>query len=288
MLMRIPGGPSAIQTHVTNTTDETATMAITVTASGTANAVGSYTELIATTSYESVGVMVQLAGLSTTASANQRCLVNISVGSAGNEVVLIPNLTCGNTAAIGAVAGGVGGAMYYFPIYVPSGVRIAANAQASTGTDTVNVAVRMFQQPIGPTSWVGSRVTAYGADTANSRGTSHTPDVSANGYKAATQLTASTTYPIRYMQLGYDLLSATTGSTSNYLARIGYGATPTYLVSELPIQESTTIESTGFVSANFILSQMRFNLAAEQSLHISAMRTASSPAARGWIVYGVD
>jgi hypothetical protein len=283
MLFVPPHGLRSIQTHVTATNNETATFSISVTAHASTNTKGSYTELIAATTYESFGVMVQLAGLQTTASTNQRCLVDISIGAAGSELVLIPDLTCGNVADYAAASSGA--VYYYFPIYVPAGVRVSARCQASTGGDIVNVAVRLFQNLTG-TQWVGSRVTAYGVDAANSRGTSHTP--SQNSYNTATELTSSTTNPIRYMQLGFDLLSDTTGATSSHLVRIGYTATPIYVASELPVKESTTIEAVMFTDANFILSQMRFNIPAAQSLRISAMRSAATPEARGWIVYGVD
>lgn len=279
-----PLGYSSIETNVTNTTNETATFSTSVTA-GTGSAKNStYTQLIASTSYESFGIMVTGAGLQTAASANQRCLVDIAVGAASSEQVIIPNLTFGNTSDYGSASST--GNSYFFPIYIRKGVRVAATAAASTDSDIVNIAVRLFQHPIGPGGWVGSRVTAYGADTGNVRGTSHTPGQ--NSYATATQLTASTTYPIRYMQIGFDMLSDTTGSTSNYLARIGYGAGPTYLVEHLPMRESTTIEAVTFTDANFALSRMMFNLAAAQSLHISATRTAATPEARGFIVYGVD
>ena len=283
MLFVPPHGPSAIQTHVTATTNETATFAITVTAHANVNTVGSYVELIAATTYESYGIMVQLAGVQTTASENQRCLVNIAIGAAGSEIILIPNLTCGNVATYAAASSGA--VFYYFPICIPAGVRVSANCQASTTVRAMSVAVRLFQNMIG-TQWYGSRVTAYGADAANSRGTSHTP--SQNSYNTATELIASTTYPICAMQLGFDMLSDTTGATSSYLVRIGYTATPIYVASELPVRESTTIEAVQFTDANFILSQMRFNIPAAQSLRISAMRAAATPEARGWIVYGVD
>jgi hypothetical protein len=274
-----------LHTHVTNTTDETATFAISVAADANANTKNTtYTTLIASTSYESFGIMVLLAGLQTTASTNQRCLVDIAVGGVGAEQVIIPNLTCGNVADYAAASSS--GVLYYFPIYIPSNVRVAATCQASTGGDIVNVAVRLFQHSIGTGKWIGSRVTAYGADTTNSRGTSHTPGVSS--YANATQLTASTTNPIKYMQIGFDLLSDTTAATSRYLARIGYGSGPTYIASELPFNVSTTIEAVHFTDANFILSHMMFNIPAGQSLHISAMRSASSAEGRGWIVYGVD
>jgi len=278
-------GLSRIETHVTATTNETATGSISVTAHASANTKnGTYTQLIAATAYESFGIMVQLAGLQTAGSANQRCLVDIAIGGAGAEQVLIPNLTCGNVSDYLNAAGA--SAFYYFPIYIPAGVRVAATCQASTGGDIVNVAVRLYQFPIGPGRWFGSRVTAYGADTTNSRGTSHTP--SQNAYAAATQLSASIANPIKYMQLGFDLLSDTTATTDRHLARIGYGAGPTYLASELPLRVSTTIEAVGFADANFILSHMNFNIPSGQSLHISAMRSVVTPEARGYVVYGVD
>ena len=279
-----PDGCSTYETHVTDTTNETATFSISVTAGTTPNKNATYTQLIASTGYASYGIMVQLAGLQTTASTNQRCLVDIALGAASSEQVIIPNLTCGNVSDYAAASSK--GVSYYFPIYIPSGVRVSATAAASTSADIVNVAVRLFQHPMGPGSWFGSRVTAYGVDTANVRGTSHTP--SQNSYATATQLTASTTNPIRYMQLGFDLLSDTTGSNARHLVRIVLGATATVLATHLPVKESTTIEAVDFTDANFILSRMMFNVPAASDLRISAMRDAATPEARGWIVYGVD
>lgn len=284
MLAIPPAGTCSLETHVTATTNETATYSISVTAGGSANTKNTtYTQLIASTSYESYGIFVTLAGLQTAATANQRCLVDIALGAASSEIVIIPNLLCGNVSDYAAASNH--GVMYFFPIYIPSGVRISATAQASTASDVVNVSVRLLQHQSGPSNWVGSRVTAYGANTANSTGTSHSPGNSS--YATATQLTASTTNPIRYMQMGYDLLTDTTGSTARGLARIGYGAGPTYMASGLVFTESTTIESVNFSQANFVLSHMMFNIPAGQSLHISAMRNATAEA-RGFIVYGVD
>ena len=285
MLLIPPSGLSTIQTHVTATTDETATFSISVTSGAGANAKNAtYTQLIATTTYASYGIMVQLAGLQTTASTNQRCLVDIALGGAGAEVVIIPNLTCGNVADY--VASSAQGVSYFFPIYIPAGVRVAATSQASTGADVVNVAVRLFQHPMGAGGWFGSRVTAYGADTTNSRGTSVTP--AQNAFTTVTQIVASTTYPIRYMQMGYDLLSDTTGASTRMLAKIIGGASAVTLVDMLPLKESTTIEAVNFTDANFILSRLMFNLPAASDLRVAISRDAATPEARGVILYGVD
>jgi hypothetical protein len=280
-------GSAAFQTHVTDTTNETATFSISVTAGTTPNKNATYTTLIATTSYVSYGIMVQGSGVASGGSANQRCLVDIAIGGVGAEQVIIPNLTFGNTADY-AAASGMGNS-YFFPIYIPSGVRVSATASASTSADIVNIAVRLFQHPCGPGAWYGSRVTSYGDGASNSpiriSGTLHTPSV--NAYATATVLSASTANPIRYMQLGYDLSTDTTGATSLYLAQIMRGAS-NVIVTHLPLKESTTVESVQFTDANFILSHMMFNLPAGISLQISAMRTSASPEARGFVVYGVD
>jgi hypothetical protein len=284
MLLIPPSGLSTIETHVSGTTNETATFSISVTANASANTKGNYTTLVAATSYASYGIMVQLAGLQTTASTNQRCLVDIALGADTAEVVIIPNLTCGNVSDY--VAASNVGASYYFPIYIPAGVRVAARCQASTGGDIVNVAVRLFQRPTGAEAWYGSRVTAYGADTTNSRGTSVTP--AQNAFTTVTQITSSTTYPVRYLQIGYDLLSDTTAASSRMLAKIYIGNATSTLADMLPLKESTTIESVYFTDANFILSQLRFNLPAASDLRVAISRDAATPEARGVVLYGVD
>lgn len=284
MLLIPPCGLSTVQTHVSATTNETATFSISVTAGTTPNKNATYTTLIAATSYASYGIMVQLAGLQTTASTNQRCLVDIALGAAASEVVIIPNLTCGNVADYVAASGK--GVLYFFPIYIPAGVRVSATAAASTSADVVNIAVRLFQHPMGAGAWFGSRVTAYGADTGNIRGTSTTP--AQNGFGTVVQITASTTNPIRYMQIGYDLLSDTTGASTRMLAKIYLGNATSTLADMLPLKESTTIECVDFTDANFILSHMMFNLPAASDLRVAISRDAASPEARGVILYGVD
>lgn len=244
-----------------------------------------YTTLIATTTYASYGITIFLGNVGTVASTNERALVDIAIGAASSEVVIIPNLICGNAADLGAASGG-GCAAYHFPIYIPSGVRLSATAQALIGSDTVHVATFLHQHRRWPGAWVGSRVTAYGANTGTSSGVAHTSG-STNAYATATQITSSTTNPIRYMQIGNDLGTDTTGATLRGLVRIGLGATPNYIVSDLPWCESTTLENTFFWPANFILSQMSFNIPAASDIRLSAMVSGTGEA-RGWVVYGVD
>jgi hypothetical protein len=238
-----------------------------------------YTTLIATTSYKAYGIFVGCHATST-ASTRESFLVDIAIGAASSEVVIIPNLLAGNQAASSTTSGM--GSYYYFPIIIPANVRISATCQSDTAADTVFVDVHLVQHAI-PGAWYGSRVTAYGADTATSTGVSMSPGNST--YATDVNLSASTTNPIKYLQIGTDIYTNSAGATQRGLMRITAGTS--ILAQDLPYCEVTTLETTQFTHANFILSQMRFNIPAGVALKISAMRNAAA-ASRGWAAYGVD
>jgi hypothetical protein len=240
----------------------------------------SYTQLIASTSFDSFGIFVMLNG-GAIASTNKAYLVDIAIGGVGSEQIIIPNLMGGQQAASATTS--MGGSMYFFPIMIPAGSRISARSQCSAGTGSaISVKVHLLQHRI-PGQWYGQRVTAYGVNTANSSGTSMSPGN--NAYATDVNLTASTTNPIRALQIGCDLLTNNAGTTSRGLIRVT--ADNTILAAGLPYGESTTLETTLFTPANFILSQMRFSEPAGIALKISAMRSTTA-ATRGWAAYGVD
>lgn len=255
----------------------------TLTASGSIHTKGSYSTLIAATAYDSFGISIFLAGTGTVASTNERCLADIAIGAAASEVDIISNLMCGNTPQWGSAHNYC--ASYYFPIFIPAGVRLSGRCQALIASDTVTCYIVLHQHPMAA-QWYGSRVTTYGANTGTSSGVSHTSG-STNSYATATQIISSTTNPIKYLQLGMDLGTDTTGASMRGQVRLGYGATPDYFVSDLPWAESTTLETVNFSYANVILSRMGFNIPAAADLRLSA-RVSGTGEARGWVLYGVD
>jgi hypothetical protein len=273
-------GTSTIETNSGTTAAEFGTS---VTAGGSAHTKNAtYTQLVASTSYTSYGITIGLGNVGTAATTNTRTLVDIATGAASSETVIIPNLMCGQAGASNSASSDP--VYYHFPIAIPAGVRISATSQSLAAADTVHVTVYLHQHPV-PGKWYGSRVTAYGVNTADSTGTSHSPGNSS--YATTTQLTASTTNPIKYMQIGTDLLTNTGGTTLRGLIRIAAMGSTNYIVSDLPYRESTTLEFVGFTQANLILSQMAFNIPAGQYLGIGAMRNGTA-ATRGFAVYGVD
>lgn len=100
-------------------------------------------------------------------------------------------------------------------------------------------------------------------------------------------LLVATANPIKFMQVGVDLLTDTSGATKRGFLRIAAGSSTNYVVSGLPYRESTTLETVDCAYANFILSQMSFRIPAGVYLGIGAMMNAAGEA-RGHVIYGVD
>ncbi len=107
--------------------------ATTITASGTANVMGSWTQVIASTTKRAVAIGVSLAW-----GSGVDVLVDVGTGASGAEVVLLPTLLhAGN---------GPRGTWYIFVIEVPAGTRIAARCQSSTGSATDKIAIHLMEE----------------------------------------------------------------------------------------------------------------------------------------------
>jgi len=280
MLLAAPTGAQVIESNVGGTT--AAELGTLITAAGSSHTKGAFSsgELIASTARASYGITVMLAEVGTAASTNSRMLVDIGLGASGSETVLIPDLLAGN---VGTLTGAVNtAAMYHFPLFIPSASRLSARCQALIASDTVRVAVWLHQH-VRNVGWVGQRVTAYGPDTATSSGVS-VPQ-STGAYGTTTEITSSCTYPIRAMQLGVDLATDTTGVNKRGIVRVGTGATPEWIASDLPFGESTSTENISCMWANLILQGMRFSIPAATRLALATRTSAAEN--RGWAIYAV-
>jgi hypothetical protein len=255
---------------------------ITVTANTTTHQKGAYSTVVANTQYVSYGITVGFGGVQTSATTNTRMLVDIAVGDAGSEQVVIPNLMAGTAGLKNNSASQP--QWYHFPIVVPRNVRISARAQASISGDTVIVDAVLYHSAF-PGKWYGSRVTAYTANTTGSTGLAHTAGTT--DYAATTQLTASTTNPIKYMQVGHDLGTDTTANSQRRQLRIAVGNSTNYVATDLPIRESTTFETVDYTQTNFILSHMNFSVPAASYLGVGAWQNGTAEV-RNYIIYGVD
>jgi hypothetical protein len=110
---------------------------VSITASGTANTKGSYTQLIASTSFDASGFLLALRA----STVSRTYLLDIAVGAAASEQVVLPNIL---------VSVGTGSALptdlVYLPMAVKAGQRIAARCQSATASAAMTVGVYLVGQ----------------------------------------------------------------------------------------------------------------------------------------------
>lgn len=138
----------------------------------TANTKGSYTQLISSLNFDAVLVVVNFHN-SFSSGVDSSVLVDIAIGSSGQETIIIPDLLAGWAGA----ADDSGAPRHYiFPLYIPSGSRIAARISSAIASGTVIAWLQLYGGLADTEAWwCGSQVVAYGINSGGSKGTSVTP-----------------------------------------------------------------------------------------------------------------
>jgi hypothetical protein len=151
------------------------------TTAGTAHVKGSWSQAIAAAPFEVGGVMISGRG----PDSNYTQLVDIGVGGAAAEQVIIPNAWFYQSVNIFSHTKN----SPFFPVRIPKGTRIAVRGQGAQ--INANVPDTLTLIPVGGlrSHQPYTQAVAIGADTANSRGTGLTIPASGTGTYA--QLTAS-------------------------------------------------------------------------------------------------
>jgi hypothetical protein len=196
----------------------------------TADTEGTLTELISAGSntFDTWGFIVHITGTGASATISQAKLRLVCGGA--TDDLLVDNLICGY-AILGA-----SGHSYFFPVFIPAGVRVAAALTSVRTGITSRVLIYMFGGTISPPWRVGRKVTTYGADGATaSRGTALTVTASGGaatlnsfGNSSADHFaflpgfqpeTDTTITPAGYVHVGVSLGTA----TSDYVGAWYYG-----------------------------------------------------------------
>jgi len=151
----------------------------TVTA-GTANVKGVWAQISAATPVNASGVIVMLASL----SANGDYLIDIGIGAAGFESVLIRNILYCRRADDAC-------AHFRFDVGVPAGSRLVARAQSTASSPTVVVAAMLLSYGFPGLSHLGL-VLDYGTAVADSGGTGVDPGATLNTKNSWAELVAAT------------------------------------------------------------------------------------------------
>jgi len=140
---------------------------------------GAWTELISATSEDANLLALNLSGIDAAGVATA-ALLDIAIGAASAEQVIISSIPCGYTSDNF-------GQLPIFPVSIPKGTRVSARllgTQTTTPTYSLDVMVGLYRDFTGKSP---SKIDTYGAVTASARGTNMP---TSNTY---VEITASTT-----------------------------------------------------------------------------------------------
>jgi uncharacterized membrane protein (UPF0136 family) len=211
--LRLAVGSGADGTGHTNTDRGSSVPFATCTASATPHTVGSWQEVIASTSSAGdILVVTLMAGLNVNAT-DTSTLLDIGTGAGGAEVALISNIAIGHV---------LGGATYVFNVAIASGTRLSVRCRSVVASKTVSVGLSVRQS--GSNKPAPSTVTTLNAATASSSATVLTAAGSTNTDAAWTEIISSTaaTYTRMVVALAGPASSSATAATG--LVDIGTGA----------------------------------------------------------------
>lgn len=186
----------------------------TVSASSSTNTKGSWTQLVAATGIKANGLLLTFSDI----TAAQEALVDIGVGGSGSEVVIAANL-----AVVGTPVGSISpGMQFLLPVNIPRGTRIAARSQSTISSASVRISSVLFGTGFGQAEAL-STVDTYGANTADSGGTSIDPGASTHTKGSYVQLTGSTNRPHKYIAIAVGNQANSTRSSFVWLLDIAIG-----------------------------------------------------------------
>jgi hypothetical protein len=186
------------------------------------NTKGSWTELIASTPNDAQQLYV-IAKNVVTSTVDTGQLLDIGIGAAGSEKVIVPDLSSGFSFQAFTTNNNNIPAWWRIPIYIPAGSRLAARQQSSSSGDTVDVSVELWGG-LPPGGFVdGSGVDTFGANSGTSKGVGLTAGASAGLKGTWTEIEDSTPNAIKSLLLSPCLMSGTISTAAQALIDIGVG-----------------------------------------------------------------
>lgn len=163
----------------------------TVTTGGAAGTKGTPAEIFSSTSFDSYLMRILVCNYGLSATATQ-AMLDILIGTSTEEV-LIPNLLVGASRGVNvaaAIPSGMG-KTFSFPIYVPAGSRIAAQAAGARTSTAMEVVIWLYGGHGMPPFRVAQKVVSYPTSPSVPQGQAITPG--ASGAEGSwTEIVAST------------------------------------------------------------------------------------------------
>lgn len=200
-----------------------------------------WTTLIASTSFDAQLVIVHLAA-SAAGATNTSTLIDIGIGAAASETVLIPDLLAG---FVGSPSAQGFPRHIILPLYVPAGSRLSARSQSVRTTGSTLVWVELLGGSRFPSWWCGEEVKAYGITAASSIGTNVTPgSSSAEGSWTSIASTSQAHKAVALMVQGSntDTVMQSAGLTYD----VGIDTTSTAILAQDYLARTNTAETMGY------------------------------------------
>lgn len=206
--------PGVDQGYVSRTLSEQVSVVnnLTVTGSGSNNTKGSWVEIHAGLTKDVYGLNLNILGW----PLNRDMLLDIGVGAAGSETVLVSNIQHSSVPAAAYATGCV-----TIPIFIRRGTRIAMRSQAHVATAAPQI-VTHFQH-LNPYRRLYRHSETWGANTAVSGGTTVDPGAVANTLGSWTQLVASSSRRMRAFIVCCGNMSNSARSTYSWQFEVGVG-----------------------------------------------------------------
>ena len=204
----------------TNDSDPTGGAGTSLTAGGSANTYGSWTQIGPTNGFDyAVEWIIVELNSGFTAATTRNSYVDIGYGTDTSNVTVVVEKLCGSGATTNT------GHMYFIPLQVPADVKIYARTQNTTasGTIKINITAMGGNQNRGTMPGV-SKVVAIGATTASTSGTSIT--MGASGAEGSwTVMVASSAEDYAGFMIGGPFYVDTNMSAGpSYVFDVGIGA----------------------------------------------------------------
>ena len=183
----IGGGANCLESGF----DSTNVQGTAITAANSAHTKGSYVELLSAANNTYSSDFIEVVVTNDSQLNDGAFLVDIAIGSAGNEEDIIPNLWCHASSTLGGLAV----YKFPFPITMPPGVKIAARCQSSIADAVTHVHIIRHRKSLSQTPGLG-RVTAIGVNTNDTSGVI-VLRTTAGTWGSWTEITSATAKPIK-------------------------------------------------------------------------------------------
>lgn len=183
--------------------------------SGAANTKGSWTQLTASLASDCCYIGIHTDPGASTSS--DQYAVDIGIGTAGSEVVIINNLIVDFSATSGPLYA------FLFPVCIPAGTRVAARCQCIAASDVMDAFITLYDGSFTQIEGFAG-VDSIGFLTASTIGTAITASNSANVKGSYSQFIASTSKDYAGFVIAPDTNNALIAASAHFFIDISIGA----------------------------------------------------------------